>query len=145
MTWLFWICAAGSIYSYALYPLILSLFVRRRRTEIQEGGFNPRVTLIIACRNEERRLRHKIENALQVGYPLAEILVASDASDDGSDAIVQEYADRQVRLVRSDERRGKEHAQGLAIDRAIGDVLVFSDAGTDLPPDSIFAQKSVRR
>jgi hypothetical protein len=39
--------------------------------------------------------------------------------------------------VRSPERRGKEHAQGLAIGEATGDLLVFSDAGTDLPPDSI--------
>lgn len=97
----------------------------------------PRVSLIIACRNEGRRLRHKLENALQLDYPDLEILVCSDASDDGSDAIVTEYAARGVRLVRSGERRGKEFAQGLAIAAATGEVLVFSDAGTDLPAASI--------
>ncbi len=39
--------------------------------------------------------------------------------------------------MRSPERRGKEFAQGLAIAAAQGEVLVFSDAGTDLPADSI--------
>jgi cellulose synthase/poly-beta-1,6-N-acetylglucosamine synthase-like glycosyltransferase len=39
--------------------------------------------------------------------------------------------------VRSPERRGKEHAQGLAIAEARGEIIVFTDAGTDLPPESI--------
>lgn len=137
MKWLFWICAVGAIYSYALYPLILSLFVPRRRGGARSAQHNPKVSLVIACRNEERRLAAKIENALKLEYQPIEIMVASDASDDGSDAIVRSYADRGVRLVRSPERRGKEHAQGLAIAEATGDIIVFSDAGTDLPPDSI--------
>jgi hypothetical protein len=95
------------------------------------------VSLIIACRNEAKRLREKLDNALALDYPGIEIVVASDASDDGSDDIVSEYAARGVRLVRSRQRRGKEFAQGLAITEATGDVLVFSDAGTDLPTDSI--------
>jgi hypothetical protein len=137
MQWLFWICALGAVYSYAIYPLILRLLVPHRAQQIETGSYAPAVTLVIACRNEERRLPHKIENALQVAYPLAEILVASDCSDDRSDAITLSYADRGVRLVRSEERKGKEHAQGLAIARARGEIIVFSDAGTDLPPESI--------
>lgn len=140
MEWLFWLCACGAIYSYAIYPLLLRLLVPRRTERIAQAP-DPRVTLIIACRNEERRLAHKLDNALALSYPVSEILVASDASDDGSDAIVTSYstthAGRNVRLVRSPERRGKEHAQGLAIAQASGDILVFSDAGTDLPPESI--------
>lgn len=137
MEWLFWICAVGAVYSYALYPLILTLLVPRRRAGGRSPLETPKVSLVIACRNEERRLAAKIENALQLDYPSLEIMVASDASDDRSDAIVESYASRGVRLVRSPERRGKEYAQGLAIAAATGDIIVFSDAGTDLPPDSI--------
>lgn len=137
MQWLFWICACGSIYSYALYPLLLRLFVPKRRPPTGLSTDTPKVSLVIACRNEEKRLRQKLENALQLSYPNIEIMVASDASDDGSDALVLEFAARGVRLVRSPERRGKEHAQGLAIQQAQGEIVVFSDAGTDLPPDSI--------
>jgi glycosyltransferase involved in cell wall biosynthesis len=134
---LFWLSAIGAIYSYALYPLILKFLVSARKHESVAGAYSPKVTLIIACRNEERRLAAKIENAMKLAYQPLEIMVASDASDDRSDTIVDEYANRGVRLVRSPERRGKEHAQGLAIGAATGDLLVFSDAGTDLPPDSI--------
>lgn len=134
---IFWICVFGSIYSYALYPLLLCLLVPRRHPRVAGETSAPRVTLIIACRNEEKRLRQKIENALQLDYPLLEVLVASDASDDGSDALVLTFAPQGVRLVRSAQRRGKEYAQGLAIKEATGDIVVFSDAGTDLPVDSV--------
>lgn len=134
---LFWICFFGAVYSYALYPLFLKLFIPRRRAQPTLDAYAPKVSLVIACRNEERRLRAKIENALALDYRPLEIMVASDASDDGSDAIVESFAAQGARLVRSPERRGKEHAQGLAIAQATGDIIVFSDAGTDLPPESI--------
>ena len=135
----FWIALLGCTYSYALYPLLLSLWPARPALAPTTGAQMPvpTVTLVIACRNEARRLGHKLDNALAVEYPRLEIVVASDASDDGSDDIVRSYAGRGVRLVRSPDRRGKEHAQGLAIGQTSGEIIVFSDAGTDLPPDSI--------
>lgn len=138
---MFWIALLGCAYSYAIYPALLRLVPPRRRIypsdDQDQFVLLPSVTLIIACRNEARRLRHKLDNALAVDYPNLEIVVASDASDDGSDDIVREYAAKGVRLVRSPERRGKEFAQGLAISQTSGEVIVFSDAGTDLPPESI--------
>ena len=137
---LFWIAVFGAIYSYAVYPLVLSLLPARRSSD---GGVpggqasQPLVTLVIACRNERGRIAHKLDNALAVHYRRLEVIVASDCSDDGSDEIVESYSGRGVRLARSLERRGKEYAQGLAIGQARGEIVVFSDAGTDLPPDSI--------
>jgi len=138
---LFWLSVAGVLWSYALYPLALLLLpARRRAVSADKAGTAaepPLVTLVVACRNERARIAHKLDNALAVTYPRLEVIVASDCSDDGSDDIVGSYADLGVRLARSPERRGKEHAQGLAIAAARGDIVVFSDAGTDLPPDSI--------
>jgi cellulose synthase/poly-beta-1,6-N-acetylglucosamine synthase-like glycosyltransferase len=136
---LFWIAVAGCVYSYAVYPALLALLPVRRRETRPNAGSPLSVSLIIACRNEQARLRHKLDNALAVDYPSMEIIVASDASDDASDDIVREYETRGIRLVRSPTRRGKEFAQGLAIAETSGDVIVFSDAGTDLPADSIRA------
>ena len=136
----FWIALLGCAYSYAIYPLLLRLWPAHKAPDAGRDAQHlppPSVTLVIACRNEARRLRHKLDNALAVAYPDLEIVVASDASDDGSDDIAREYAPSGVRLIRSPERRGKEFAQGLAISQTTGDILVFSDAGTDLPPDSV--------
>jgi glycosyltransferase involved in cell wall biosynthesis len=128
----------GCLYSYAIYPAMLRMVPAKMAGARRGAPSNsPTVTLIIACRNEAERLRHKLDNALAVDYPNLEIVVASDASDDESDDIVREYGAKGIRLVRSAERRGKEYVQGLAISRTASDVLVFSDAGTDLPPGSI--------
>ena len=133
----FWALAIAAVYSYALYPAILSVLPRRGATPSRTRPRDlPPATLIVACRNEAGRLRHKLENCLRIDYPPLEIIVASDASDDGSDDVVRAYASHGIRLVRSPERLGKEHAQGLAIQQATGDIVVFSDAGTDLPSDS---------
>jgi cellulose synthase/poly-beta-1,6-N-acetylglucosamine synthase-like glycosyltransferase len=132
----FWLCAFGAVYSYAIYPFLLML-LPKRAPGARTNDYTPLVTVVIACRNEQRRLRSKIANTLATRYARREILVASDASDDGSDAIVEEFRGAGVTLVRSPERRGKEHAQGLAVGRARGEIIVFTDAGTDLPAESI--------
>ena len=136
MTILFWVCIAGAVYSYLLYPLLLKLLPKRVPGAAVEN-FAPVVTIVVACRNEQRRLPHKLENTLATRYAKREIIVASDASDDGSDDIVRGFSAQGVRLVRSPERRGKEHAQGLAIGAATGEIIVFTDAGTDMAPESI--------
>jgi hypothetical protein len=133
---LFWLCAAGAVYSYLLYPIALR-FVPRRAPAVLPDSRVFSVSLIIACRNEKARLRGKIERSLAIDYPGLEVLVASDCSDDGSDDIVTSFAPAGVKLVRSPERHGKEYAQGMAIAASSGDLLVFSDAGTDIPPDAI--------
>jgi hypothetical protein len=134
----FVVCCIGTVYSYALYPALLLLMPAKKWPHRSERYTSlPRVTHIIACRNEERRIREKLENALAIDYPNLETLVASDASDDASERIVEEYAERGVRLVRSPERRGKEFAQRLAVSEATGELIVFSDAGTSTPASSV--------
>ena len=62
----------------------------------------PSVTVIIAARNEKRRIADKLQNTLQLAYPEhLLILVASDASDDGTDEIAAAFAQRNVAVVRS--------------------------------------------
>jgi len=96
------------------------------------------VSFIITAHDEAARIRAKIENTLAQDYPAhaLEILVASDCSSDGTDDIVGEYSPR-VRLVRARERRGKEAAQGLAVESASGEILIFSDVATALAGDGV--------
>lgn len=139
----FWLLAFASVYSYLLYPLILSLrglLVGRKSMGAAAGGSAPKLmTLIVTAYNEERRIREKIENTLAIDFDSdrLELIVASDCSEDATDAIVAEYADRGVRLVRATERLGKENAQLAAILEAKGDVLVFSDVATQIPSDAL--------
>lgn len=138
MASLFWISALGVVYSYLIYPLVLLVLPKRPATSEPAPAEPPFLTVVVTVHNEERRVRAKIENTLATDYPAdrLEVIVASDASTDGTDAVAKEFAGRGVRLVRADERRGKEHAQHLAVQAARGEILVFSDAATECPPDS---------
>ncbi len=94
---LFWLTLGVLVYAYAGYPLLLRLIVRLRGPrEVRKGAGTPRVTLVISAYNEAAVIRAKLENVLQLDYParLLEVMVVSDASSDGTDAIVQEFAGR---------------------------------------------------
>ena len=99
----------------------------------------PVLSLIITVHNEESGIQEKLENTLQIDYPsdCLEIIIASDFSTDQTDSIVESYADRNVCLVRADERKGKEYAQLCAIRSSKGEILVFSDVATQIPVDAL--------
>jgi hypothetical protein len=135
----FWTGSFITLYSYLIYPLLLRLLQRHPAPGRIEGASLPAFTVIVTARNEARRIAEKIENTLALDYPreLVEIVVASDASTDATDEIVARYVDRRVRLVRSPENKGKEHAQWLAIQSATTPLLMFTDTATRLRSDAL--------
>jgi hypothetical protein len=126
------------LYAYVGYPAALMAIARVRRRPVARQSIRPSVTFIIAAYNEEGRIEEKLRNTLEQDYPegLLEIIVASDCSTDRTEALVAAFAPR-VTMVRSAERHGKEAAQQLALERAGGDILVFSDVATALAPDGV--------
>ena len=106
-SFVFWCSIALAFYAYAGYACVLLVLARFRDRAVRKAKITPRVSFIITAYNEERRLREKIENTLGQVYPASrlEVIVASDGSTDGTDAIARGYGDR-VRLVRASERRG---------------------------------------
>jgi cellulose synthase/poly-beta-1,6-N-acetylglucosamine synthase-like glycosyltransferase len=88
------------------------------------------VTLVISAFNEADTIERKLENSLTLDYPAArfEVLVVSDASTDETDRIVQRFSLQGVVLLRMSERSGKTAGLNAAVQRARGDVVVFSDA-----------------
>ena len=136
---LFWLCVIAATYSYLWYPALLLILPPRKAGPAVPAAPVRKVALVIAARNEASKIAEKLENTLALEHAGIErdLMVASDASDDATDSIVHRYADRGIRLVRSPERKGKEHAQGLAIASTDADVIVFTDAGTILPKDAL--------
>ena len=134
----FWCAGVLVVYAYLGYPAALALLSLFRQRPIRRGALTPPVSFIIAAHNEESRIRAKLENTLAQDYApdALEIIVASDCSTDGTDAIVSTYSPR-VRLVRASDRKGKEAAQQLAVDSASGAILIFSDVATALAPDGV--------
>jgi cellulose synthase/poly-beta-1,6-N-acetylglucosamine synthase-like glycosyltransferase len=96
-----------------------------------QGDFTPSVSIVIAARNEAACIRRKLENMLQLDYPVGqfEVLIASDGSTDDTDNIVAGYSNAGVRLL-TQPRRGKAQTLNAAVSTARGEVLVFSDANS---------------
>ena len=133
----FVISLAGLVYTYAGYPVLVFSFSRLFRRPTTKNEVEPTVTVLITAFNEEASIAAKIENTLEIEYPeeKLDILVASDGSTDKTDEIVKGFADRGVILFRQEGRKGKTYTQNKAVERAGGEIILFSDATTEYSPD----------
>lgn len=139
---LFWFLAATVAYVYFGYPLLLYVLGRIGGARpVSLGERTPTTTLIISAYNEADVIERKIRNSLETDYPREklEILVVSDASDDGTDEIVRTYEEEGVTLLRMETRGGKTLGLNAAAAVSRGDVLVFSDANAMYRADAIRA------
>jgi glycosyltransferase involved in cell wall biosynthesis len=107
---------------------------------VRKADITPGVAVIVAAHNEESVLGRLLESLLALDYPREqlEIVVASDGSTDGTDALVQELSvrDPRVRLVRC-PRGGKVAAQDAAARTTEAEVLAFADAPAVWAPDAL--------
>lgn len=137
-------CLLGSVlaatYPIVLYPVIMAVIAALRPRPVHRAGITPAVSIVIPAYNEAKCIADTIENKLTQDYPpeKREIIVVSDASDDGTDEIVARYLDRGVKLLRRETRQGKAVALNEAIAQSRGELIVFSDA------NSIFDRDAVR-
>jgi len=137
---LFWLCLGLLVWAHGLYPLFAALLARLRPRLVRKSDLTPTVTVIVAAHDEEDVIERRLENLLALDYPAErlEILIASDASTDDTDALVEAFAarDPRIRLLRY-ERGGKLAAQNRAYREAGGEILAFSDANATWATDAL--------
>lgn len=103
----------------------------------------PRVSIIVAGRNEERKIEAALESLLNQDYPNIEYIVVEDRSTDGTGVIVDRVAQRHppMRVVHVTELPkgwlGKNHALHCGGEKATGEILLFTDADVHLAPSTI--------
>lgn len=135
-------CIFYSFIGYPLSLLILNKIVKKREYSVNLE-FRPTVSIIIPAHNEEKVIRRKLENLINLNYPneLLEIIIASDNSTDKTNKIVQDFIQEEnlenIILYKVNKRQGKTNAQNEAVKIAQGDILVFSDANAILNNDSV--------
>ena len=138
--WLLWFSLGIIIYVWVGYPflvfLLASVFSRKRNSLEQPD--DPFVSIIVPVHDEEQKIAAKLENCLELLYPpdRLEVLVASDGSTDRTEEIVRRFIARESRIqwLQSDSRVGKSGVQNLAARHARGDLILFTDANTAMPP-----------
>ena len=137
---LFWGSLGALAWTHAGYPAAAAVGARLRPKRVRKAEITPRVTVIVPAHNEEAVIGRRVENLFALDYPSDrfEVVVASDASTDRTDAIVEEVGARQprVRLLRH-PRGGKLPALNKTVAATEGDVVAFTDANTTWAPDAL--------
>ena len=138
---LFWTACIILVYVYVLFPMIVRMLARRFGMEASVANDPLTVSIVVTAYNEEKGILAKLENLLALDYPseLVDVIVASDASSDGTDRLVTDCGSRRVQLLRVEGRRGKTACQNAAAETARGQIVVFTDATTRLDPRALRA------
>lgn len=127
---------------YSISLIIIDKFLKPKKIE-KKYDFKPYVTLMIVAHNEEKVIKEKLNNVLQLDYPKnkLEILVSSDNSTDNTNRIVEEFIESNkeynINLYKVKTRKGKTNAQNEASRIANGEFLVMTDANSMLKKDAI--------
>jgi cellulose synthase/poly-beta-1,6-N-acetylglucosamine synthase-like glycosyltransferase len=151
MRTVFWGSALFIAYVYVGYALLLMVWARLKRgpaaaTSDDRGGVRldaddnrPRLSIIIAARDEARRLPARIANLLSLDYPAdrREIIVVSDGSTDRTVEALAAF--RGLVQVVDIPASGKAIALNAGVARATGDILVFTDARQSFAEDALLA------
>jgi cellulose synthase/poly-beta-1,6-N-acetylglucosamine synthase-like glycosyltransferase len=137
---LFWIAAGIVVYVYAGYPGLLALWARLRPAvprAAQPGRSLPSVSIVLAARNEGRRLGVRIDNLLALDYPthLREIVVVSDGSTDETPEVLLRFGSS-VRAVFLPPT-GKAGALNAGVAASRHEILVFADARQHFAADAL--------
>ncbi|CAN5824655.1 glycosyltransferase [soil metagenome] len=137
---LFWGSLGALAWTHACYPAAMGVLARVRPRPVRRQNVTPSVALVVSAHDEEDVIGRRLENLLELDYPpeRLEIVIASDGSQDRTDAIVEELSasEPRVRLLRC-PREGKVAAQHRSVRATESDVLAFTDANTEWRPDAL--------
>lgn len=114
-----------------------------RLKDVAPGGAPalPKVSILVAARDEAKKLPAALASFLALDYPDYEVVAVNDRSQDGTqeilDAALRENSNLKLVVVEAlpDGWLGKPHALQQAYGRSSGEWLVFTDADVSFAPD----------
>lgn len=126
----FWCSVALILYTYIGYPLLLAGLRRLAPIPVRKGPLTPKVSVVMAARNEESNIVRRLQNLAAQTYPpeLLEVIVVSDGSADKTVELVRSFTGIRVKCVVLDESVGKAEALNAGVTEATGEIIVFCDA-----------------
>ena len=138
MQFLFWTSFGLAFYAYCGYVLYLWVRARIRTRPIVRAPIFPRVSIILAVRNEGTNLPGKLRSLSCLRYPKdrIQIVCCSDGSTDDTAENLRSQGDTIISVILEDQQ-GKAHALNEAVQRATGEILFFQDARQPVDPDAL--------
>ena len=143
---IFWFCVWALAHSYVGYPLILNTIVllkgKKEFKTFSPDDELPRLSILMAAFNEEAVIEKKIRSIFKTSYPLAniELLVGSDNSNDGTNAILKRMAAEfdQLTITLFQERQGKVSIINQLSEQAKGSIFFITDANVLFEEKTLF-------
>jgi poly-beta-1,6-N-acetyl-D-glucosamine synthase len=140
----FWAAVAGLLYTFAGYPLLITMLARVAPRPVRRASVEPTVSVLIAAHDESRTIGARIENCLALDYPAdrLEIVVASDGSTDATVERARRYVRSgepgpAVRVLAYPWRRGKPSVLNDSVPRCTGEIVVLGDARQRWDADAV--------
>ncbi len=124
-----------SLICFLSIPIVAYLFLifypskkckqrKRQNIPIENAG----ISIIIPCFNEEKYIENKINEILALKLNFFELIIISDGSTDSTNMILNKFiSNRNIKMFKFRERRGKPSALNFGVLRAQYDIIVFSD------------------
>jgi glycosyltransferase involved in cell wall biosynthesis len=98
---------------------------------------NPLVSIIVPLHNRVDLVGETIESVQGQTYPHWELIVVDDGSTDGSNVVVQAYAERDKRIKLHYRERGPKGAptcRNIGVEKSTGSYVIFLDSDDLLAP-----------
>lgn len=104
---------------------------------LRQTQIRPKISLLVACYNEEKSLKATIQSCLRQSRKFDELVFVDDSSTDDSPKILAKYSN-QIKVVKTPKNTGnKSSAQELGLRYVTGDIFVTTDADTLLDKDFV--------
>jgi len=122
-----------------LYVLLILKYWRgwARNKATAVSHFLPKVTVIIAMRNEEKKVAHLLSELKKQVYPTTslELILVNDHSTDDTLQLLETSAIDNLKIINMPEGVfGKKNAIATAMKEAIGEIILASDADCSFSP-----------
>jgi hyaluronan synthase len=139
----FWYHPLANIYGLLVSTYILSRFILAvfYKPPALTAGYEPTVTAIVVCKNEEPAIYRTISGIFRADYPQEKLQVISvdDGSTDGTLAEMKRAGKDHPNLevIHFEKNRGKRHGMAAGAKRATGEILIYVDSDSFIQPDAI--------
>jgi hyaluronan synthase len=128
---------------FQLSRLLAATFHERtmRDCYVAKADYEPFVSFVIPCMNEEKAIMHTISQCFAAHYPKHkfEVIVVNDGSTDGTYAVLEEARQRfpELTVVHWEQNRGKRHGMAEGFRLARGEIIIQLDSDSYIVPKTL--------
>lgn len=121
---------------FILYRLTATSFYKYSFSKIapedDKSIYEPDVSFVIPCKNEEKIIKETIERCFNIDYPQNkfEVIAINDGSTDNTAQIIESlrYKFNRLIIINFEKNKGKRHAMAEGFRRATGEIVVQLDS-----------------